>query len=237
MDAAQWIRNPPDDREAPVDITDVILRQHDEQRRMFAVLEEWPRDDHEGLAAVWKRLEILLETHAEAEELYFYPELLRIGTGGADAESVDEEVEDAVKDHNDIRRSVRKVGRCRTGSDAWWTAVVDANVHNSDHMGEEERQDLADFRQRASLELRHEIAVQFLRYEAVRWAEGITPKDKDPERYVAARKTTKASATAKKTSTASATAKKAANQARKAAKTAPARAARSKKASAGASEE
>lgn len=210
-----------------MDITDVILRQHDEQRRMFAMLEEWPRDDHEGLDAIWKRLEILLETHAEAEELYFYPELLRIGTGGADAESVDEEVEDAVKDHNDIRKSVRKVGRCRTGSDAWWTAVVDANVHNSDHMGEEERQDLADFRQRASLELRHEIAVQFLRYEAVRWAEGITPKDKDPKRYVAA----------KKTSTASATAKKAANQARKAAKTAPARAARSKKASAGASEE
>jgi hypothetical protein len=49
-----------------VDITDVILRQHDEQRRMFAMLEEWPRDDHEGLAAIWKRLEILLETHAEA---------------------------------------------------------------------------------------------------------------------------------------------------------------------------
>jgi len=210
-----------------VDITDVILRQHDEQRRMFAMLEEWPRDDHEGLAAIWKRLEILLETHAEAEELYFYPELLRIGTGGADAESVDEEVEDAVKDHNDIRTSVRKVGRCRTGSDAWWTAVVDANVHNSDHMGEEERQDLADFRQRASLELRHEIAVQFLRYEAVRWAEGITPKDKDPERYVAAKKTSKPSATAKK----------AARDAKQAAKTAPARAAKSKKASAGASEE
>ena len=216
-----------DDREAPVDITDVILRQHDEQRRMFAMLEEWPRDDHEGLAAIWKRLEILLEVHAEAEERYFYPELLRLGTGGADAESVDEEVEDAVKDHNDIRKAVRKVGRCRTGSDAWWTAVVDANVHNSDHMGEEERQDLADFRQRASLELRHEIAVQFLRYEAVRWAEGITPKDKDPERYVAARKTTKASAVAEK----------AARDAKRAAKTAPARTARSKKASAEASED
>ncbi|GAA5018310.1 hemerythrin domain-containing protein [Terrabacter aeriphilus] len=210
-----------------MDITDVILRQHDEQRRMFAMLEEWPRDDHEGLAALWKRLEILLETHAEAEELYFYPELLRLGTGGADAESVDEEVEDAVHDHNEIRKAVRRVGRCRTGSDAWWTAVVDANVHNSDHMGEEERQDLADFRQQSSLELRHEIALQFLRYEAVRWADGITPKDKDPEGYV---KT-------KKSSTPSATAKKAAKAAKKAATTAPARSARSKTASAEASEE
>jgi hypothetical protein len=220
-----------DDRhrgEDAVDITEVIQHQHEEQRRMFAMLEEWPRDDHEGLAAVWKRLEILLETHAEAEELYFYPELLRLGTGGADAESVDEEVEDAVHDHNEIRKAVRRVARCRTGSDAWWTAVVDANVHNSDHMGEEERQDLADFRQQASLELRHEIAVQFLRYESLKAATGIAPKDKDPETYVETKKTSKASATARKAARAAKKATKASQPARKAA---------SKKASAAASEE
>jgi hypothetical protein len=210
-----------------VDITDVILRQHDEQRRMFAMLEEWPRDDHEGLAAVWKRLEILLEVHAEAEEKYFYPELLRLGTGGADAESVDEEVEDAVKDHNDIREAVRRVGGSRPGSDEWWTAVVDANVHNSDHMGEEERQDLADFRQQASLELRHEIAVQFLRYEAMRWADGITPRDKDPEDYVEQEKSSKPSRAAQK----------AAGAAKQAATTAPVGSARSKTSSAEASED
>ncbi|WP_076263781.1 hemerythrin domain-containing protein [Intrasporangium flavum] len=209
-----------------MDITEVIAHQHEEQRRMFAMLEEWPRDDHEGLAAVWKRLEVLLEVHAEAEERYFYPELLRLGTGGADAESVDEEVEDAVHDHNEIRKAVRKVGRCRTGSDAWWTAVVDANVHNSDHMGEEERQDLADFRQRASLELRHEIAVQFLRYEAQRWADGITPRDKDPERYVDTKKPARATRTEKR----------AARSATKATRTGPARKAASKKASKEASE-
>ncbi len=143
-----------------MDITEIILHQHVEQRRMFAMLEEWPRDDHEGLAALWTRLAILLETHAEAEERYFYPELLKLGTGAADAESVTEEVEDAVKDHNEIREAVRKVGDAETGSDEWWTAVIDANTHNSDHMGEEERQDLADFRQQADLQLRHEIGVQ-----------------------------------------------------------------------------
>ena len=181
-----------------MDITEVISHQHDEQRRMFAMLEERPRDDREGLAAVWERLAILLETHAEAEEKFFYPELLRLGTGGADAESVEEEVEDAVKDHNAIRAAIRKVARCRTGSTAWWTAVVDANVHNSDHMGEEERQDLADFRQQASLELRHEIAVQFLRYESLKAAEGVAPVDKDPRRYVSARQGAATSATAKR---------------------------------------
>ncbi len=199
-----------------MDITEVISHQHDEQRRMFAMLEEWPRDDHEGLAAVWQRLAILLETHAEAEERFFYPELLRLGTGGADAESVEEEVEDAVKDHNEIRAAIRKVARCRTGSTAWWTAVVDANVHNSDHMGEEERQDLADFRQQASLELRHEIAVQFLRYESLKAADGVAPVDKDPKRYVSARQGAPTSATARKAARAAHKATQAGKPARKA---------------------
>ena len=63
-------------------------------------------------------------------------------------------------------------------------AVGAANIVNSKHMGEEERQDLLDFRQQASLQLRHDIAVEFLRYEALKAAEGITPRDKDPQEYV-----------------------------------------------------
>ena len=167
-----------------MDITELILEQHDQQRRAFAQLEEFPRDDHDGLAALWRRLEIFLETHAEAEERYFYPVLLKLGTGSADADSVQEEVEDAVHDHNEIRDAVRAVGRAEVGSDDWWQAVTDANVANSDHMAEEERQDLTDFRRHASLELRHEIAVQMLRYEAVKAAQGITPVDKDPQEFL-----------------------------------------------------
>ena len=51
-------------------------------------------------------------------------------------------------------------------------------------MAEEERQDLADFRLHAPLQLRHDIAVEFLRFESEKAAEGITPRDKDPEDYV-----------------------------------------------------
>ena len=167
-----------------MDITLVIEQQHAEQRRVFGILEEWPRDDTEGLAAVWGRLAILLENHAEAEERYFYPELLKLGTGGADASSADDEVEDAVKDHNLIREAVRRACSLTVGSDEWWEAAVDANVQNSKHMGEEERQDLADFRQQASLELRHEIAIAFLRYEALHACDEVAPVDKDPEGYV-----------------------------------------------------
>jgi hypothetical protein len=167
-----------------VDITDEILHQHAEQRRMFALLDEFPADDTEGLAAVWRRLEILLENHAEAEERYFYPELLRLGKGAADADGVEDEVEDAVKDHNEIRDAIRKVADHEPGSDAWWQAVVECRIANSDHMAEEERQDLADFRQHADRDLRHDIAVRFLRFESLKAAAGVAPEDKDPEQFI-----------------------------------------------------
>jgi hypothetical protein len=169
-----------------VDVTEVILHQHGEQRRMFAMLEEWPRDDEAGLAAVWERLEILLEVHAEAEERFFYPALVRLGRGAGDADSMEEEVTDAIKDHNEIREAVRSVRRCKAGSDKWWAAVTAANVANSDHMAEEERQDLTDFREQASLQLRHALAVRLLRYEVEHWARGITPEDKSPKGFVEA---------------------------------------------------
>ncbi|SDY34702.1 Hemerythrin HHE cation binding domain-containing protein [Modestobacter sp. DSM 44400] len=167
-----------------MDITELILFQHHEQRRTFALLDEIPRDDTAALSAIWGRLEILLEVHAEAEEKFFYPRLLTVGHGASDADSVSEEIEDAIKDHNEIRDAVRKVAGHETGTDDWWQAVTEARVSNSDHMAEEERQDLADFRRHADLQTRHDIAVQFIAYEN-QHAKGIKPVDKDPEDYVA----------------------------------------------------
>jgi len=62
-----------------VDITDVVLADHHEQRRMFALLDDVDRADTATLAALWTRLSAMLEVHAQAEEIYFYPELLRLG--------------------------------------------------------------------------------------------------------------------------------------------------------------
>ena len=165
-----------------MDITEVILEQHHEQRRMFAVLDEMPRGDTEALGAVWARLEVFLEVHAEAEEKYFYPQLLKLGKGNPEGD-VHEEVEDAVKDHNEIRDAVRATHDQEVGTDAWWTAVWDARKANDDHMGEEEREDLLDFRHHADLQTRHDIAVQFLVYEAQHYG-GIPIRDKDPEEYI-----------------------------------------------------
>ncbi|AKT51351.1 hemerythrin domain-containing protein [Arsenicicoccus sp. oral taxon 190] len=169
-----------------MDITEIILDQHDQQRTAFAQLEEWPKKDIEGLTALWQRLQIFLETHAEAEERFFYPHLLDKGTGAADADdgTVEGEVEDAIKDHNKLRDAIRRAGKEKVGSDAWWEAVTDADVANSDHMAEEERQDLRDFRDHAGLQQRHDIAVEFLRWQAQKAADGIKPVNKDAEAYV-----------------------------------------------------
>lgn len=169
-----------------MDITEIILEQHDMQRRAFAHLMEMPKDDTEALAAMWGRLAIFLELHAESEERFFYPHLLAKGTGAEDADdgTVEGEVEDDIKDHNDIRDAVRRAAKATVGSDEWWQAVVDADVANSNHMGEEERQDLVDFRRHAGLQLRHDIAVQFLAFEAKHAAQGLPVVDKDVEGYV-----------------------------------------------------
>jgi hypothetical protein len=165
-----------------VDITEIILEQHHEQRRMFALLDEMPRGDTEALGAVWARLGVFLEVHAEGEEKYFYPKLLRLGKGNPEGD-VHEEVEDAVKDHNEIRDAVRAAQDFPVGTDDWWTAVWAARKANDDHMAEEEREDLLDFRHHVDFQTRHDIAVQFLTYEARHYA-GIPIRDKDPEQYI-----------------------------------------------------
>ena len=167
-----------------MDITEVILFQHHQQRRLFAVLDELDKDDVDSLSAIWKQLAILLEVHAAAEEKFFYPRVLELGHGAGGADSAAEETEDAIGDHNDIRDAVARAEDCSVGSDDWWKAVLDARLANSDHMAEEEREDLADFRRNSDLSERHDIAVKFLVFEA-QHAGGIDATDRDPEVYVA----------------------------------------------------
>jgi hypothetical protein len=166
-----------------VDITELILDDHHEQRRLFAVLEQIDRSDTESLSAVWGRLAVFLELHAAAEEAIFYPVLLRIGIAARRKAGVEDETLDAIHDHNDIRDAVTQAGRYPVGSDAWYAAVASANLANSDHMAEEEREGLTDFRRLASLQQRHDLAVAFAAYEARHFA-GVQPVDKDPAAFV-----------------------------------------------------
>lgn len=165
-----------------MDITELILADHREQRRMFAILDE-AGDDPARLGPIWDRLTVLLEVHADAEERLFYPRLLRAGAGADGADSPREETTDAIRDHNDIRDGIRRARQHPVGSDDWWQAVTDARTANSDHMAEEEREALADFRRHASLQARHDLAVEFAAYEAAH-AGGVPLTDEEPDRYV-----------------------------------------------------
>ena len=166
-----------------MDITDAILHDHDEQRALFAVIEQIDPSDTEALAAVWRRLRILLEVHAAAEEEHFYPRLLAIGRGANDADSPEAETEDAIDDHNKIRDAAEAAERHPVGSPEWFAAVDKANLENSKHMAEEERQALADFRRNASLEERHRLGVQFLTF-TYRHLDGIRAEDRDARVYI-----------------------------------------------------
>lgn len=166
-----------------MDITEVILNDHEEQRRRFAILDDIDPSNTATLGAVWGRLAAMLEVHAQAEELFFYPELLKIGERAGREPVVDEETRDAIADHNDIRDGILAASRHDVGSPGWWDGVSAARKANDDHMGEEEHEGLADFRRFAGLDLRHRIAVPFAAYEAEH-AEGVPIVDKDPEEYI-----------------------------------------------------
>jgi hypothetical protein len=167
-----------------MDITQLIADDHAEQRRLFALIDELASADRDALSAVWTRLRILLDTHALAEERFFYPELLKLGRG-ADNESPAEETRDAIKDHNEIRDTAAKIDREDLGSPDWFQAVAACNKANSDHMAEEERQGLTDFRRHVDLGLRQRLGAQFLRFESEHLTgTGVKPVDRDADAYI-----------------------------------------------------
>lgn len=168
-----------------MDVCDDILHDHDEQRRLFAILDEVPRDDARALGIVWRRLELLLEVHAQAEEELLYPRLLQLGKGEGDKDSAEGETLDVVDDHDDIRKGVRAAREHEVGSPEWWDAVQAAREAGDDHRGEEEREALPDFRHHASPQERHDIAVAFAVDEAEHAdGHGVDASDRDPQAYV-----------------------------------------------------
>ena len=165
-----------------MDIVDCILADHDQQRRMFAAL-DMARDDEESLGRIFDRLRSFLEAHAEAEELYFYPRLLQCGKGALDSDSAEETTDDAIDDHNKIAEAAEAAKKHGVGSDAWWKAVDEANLQNSKHMSEEERQGLTDFRRHVPLEERIELGVKYLAFESEHSGD-YKREEKDPEEYI-----------------------------------------------------
>lgn len=165
-----------------MDIVDCILADHNRQRTMFAALDE-ARDDPVALGKIFNHLKNFLEAHAEAEERFFYPTLLKKGDGALDSDNAAETTEDAIEDHNEIAEAAEAALRETPGSEAWWIAVDQCNLHNSEHMSEEERQGLTDFRRSVPRDERARLAIQYLAFESKHAGE-YQRTEKDPGAYI-----------------------------------------------------
>ncbi|HET9030173.1 MAG TPA: hemerythrin domain-containing protein [Candidatus Aquilonibacter sp.] len=159
------------------DVTELILDDHATFRRLFARLDE--TSDVNDLRHLWFELGPLLRAHAVAEEESFYPELLK-------AASDDDDVRDAIKDHNQIRDAVNDADNYDVGSVEWRAAVIRARDANSDHMAEEERGPLAAARRAMNMDERIHLGLQFLRLRNAfpSGRTGADDHDKDPRAYV-----------------------------------------------------
>jgi hypothetical protein len=165
------------------DITDQILAHHEWFREQFVRLDDAKAAgpaNPDALRAVWDPLATKLDLHAIAEEEIFYPQLLRRGT-----EDPEEATLDAIGDHNDIRDGVHAAETHTVGTPEWWAAVTAAREANDEHMAEEEREGIADFRANAPAGLREALGRQFARFfEQHPTTDGVNVSDKNPERYV-----------------------------------------------------
>jgi hypothetical protein len=161
------------------DIVDLIYADHDWFRRQFFYL-DYATTDAE-LTAVWEVLATRLETHADAEEVVFYPALLKKGKAG----DPEDETEDAIDDHNKIRDAVAEARLHPVGSTEWFEAVGKARTENGEHLDEEEREALPDFIKSTTAELRSQLAMAWLQFYAEHQAgAGVNTEDKDPQEYI-----------------------------------------------------
>lgn len=163
-----------DERMSEYEITALVMSEHDAFRRAFADLEE-----AEDPSSAWRELAARLEVHAVAEERLFYPVLADEADSGA------EDGKAAVREHNDIRHAVADVAEQRFGSDPWWEAVRRAQQVNGDHMAEEEREFIPEFKISVDAERRDALGMEWLRlHDKHENAQGLSGEDADPQTIV-----------------------------------------------------
>lgn len=161
------------------DIIDLIYEDHDWLRRHFRYLDGAATEAE--LTSIWEPLAVRLDTHADAEEAVFYPALL----DARRADNPQDETDDAITDHNEIRDAVRRARQHKVGSAEWFAAVQAARSNNGQHLDEEEREALPDFSKSTTFELRHELAMKWLAfYHRHPNGSGVDTTNKDPHRYV-----------------------------------------------------
>ena len=130
------------------DITDLIFEDHQWFRRQFFYLDE--AKTVEEMTAIWEPLATRLDTHADAEERIFYPALLEEGRRPGRG--------DRGRDRATTTRSATRSPRpdgTRSTPTPGGRRSNDARKENGEHLEEEEREGLPDFRSSATAALKH----------------------------------------------------------------------------------
>ena len=85
--------------------------------------------------------------------------------------------------------ALRDADAAAIGTDEWWAAVGRAREANDEHMGEEEREGLSDFRRHAPIGLREALGQQYSEFMAQHpTTAGLLIVDRDPQTYVETRR-------------------------------------------------
>jgi iron-sulfur cluster repair protein YtfE (RIC family) len=159
------------------EITALVLAEHEVFRREFSSLEDLSGQE---LAAAWEALHARLEVHAVAEEQLFYPLLAQEAPDG------EQETEEGVHDHNEIRHAATAVEEHEVGSEDWWEAVRNVRQVNADHMAEEETDFFPSFKEAVDDEQREALGMRWLAFhDEHEQAEGLSGEDAEVAEVVA----------------------------------------------------
>ena len=117
-----------------LDITSLIMDDHEWFRRQFARLDD--AADNDELAAIWAPLATRLDTHAQAEETIFYPACRALRD--EDARRI---VGESMEEHTIVKRLIKELAPL-DGSDERFQAKATVLKESVEHHAGEEESDL-----------------------------------------------------------------------------------------------
>lgn len=115
-----------------MNIFEALRKDHDIQRSLLAKLVD-TSGDTEKRDNVFKKLRTELETHADAEERYFYKPLI-------DSDKTQEKARHGIAEHHEIDELIEELEETEYSSSAWLKIAKDLQEKVEHHLDEEEHE-------------------------------------------------------------------------------------------------
>lgn len=135
------------------DIVELVIEDHREVAELFDQLQA--ETDPDNQAKLFAKVKEMIERHSAAEEKVLYPKVKKEAANGED------EVEDAMEEHDEIRSSLEEVEEHEPGTELFSLAVAQLVATTKHHVGVEEQELLPDFVASTEPSEREELADKF----------------------------------------------------------------------------